>query len=87
MKKFIYKREDVYVHLEMQNMDLLQAAAEIGCITQEIYTELHRQDPTAADFFKTATILSMMHPDSPVWTVKEHGEDAVALCIMGKKPE
>lgn len=87
MKKFIYKREDGQVHLEMQNMDLTQAAAEIGSITQEIYTALHRQDPGAADFFKTATIMSMVHPESPVWTVKQHGEDAIALCIMGKKPE
>lgn len=88
MQKFIYKKEDDQVHLEMQDMDLTQAAAEIGSITQEIYTALHRQDPSAAGFFKTAIILSVMHPDSTVWKPKEHGEDAVALCIMGrKKPE
>ena len=87
MQKFIYKREDGQVLLEMQDMDLTRAAAECGEIIQEIYTELHRQDPRAADFFKTAIILSIMHPDSPVWTVKERGEDAEVLCIMGEKPE
>lgn len=85
MQKFIYKRQNDQVCLEMQEMDLTQAAAEIGSITQEIYTALHRQDPSAAGFFKTAIILSVMHPDSPVWKPKEHSEDAVALCIMGKK--
>lgn len=88
MQKFIYKREDGQVHLEMQDMDLTRAAAECLEIIREIYTALHRQDPSAADFFKTAIILSIMHPDAPVWKPKEHGEDAVAMCIMGrKKPE
>lgn len=88
MQKFIYKREDGQVHLEMQDMELTRAAAECGGIIQEIYTALHRQDPSAADFFKTAIILSITHPDSLVWKPKEHSETAVALCIMGrKKPE
>jgi hypothetical protein len=87
VKKFIYKDENGHVHMEMQGMYLTQAAAEIGHIAQEIYTALHRQDPGAADLFKTATIMALVHPDSPTWTVKEYGEDAVGVCIMSNKPK
>ena len=42
MQKFIYKRENDQVYLEMQDIDLTRAAAECGEIIQEIYTALHR---------------------------------------------
>jgi hypothetical protein len=85
MRKFVYQNENEQVHLEMQDMDLIQAAAEIGSIAQEVYSAVYRQEPAAAEQFKMAFILSAVHPDSPIWKPKEHSENAIEMCIIGKK--
>lgn len=85
MRKFVYQNENGQVRLEMQDMNLIQAAAEIGSIAQNVYSAVHRQEPAAAEQFKIAFIMNAVHPDSPVWTIKEHSENAIEICIMGKK--
>ena len=84
MSRFIYKSENGEVHLEIQNMDLKQAAAEVGHVVERLYISLKQQDPEAADFFRFAVIVAISHPDSPVWKGEHDNGDAITL-IMGKK--
>lgn len=87
MKKFLYSFENGNVHAEVHNMDLNECAAAIGSAAREVYSTLYRQDPKAAGVFKTAVVVAIAHPDSPVWEVKELDDDTIAIVAMGKKPK
>lgn len=84
--KFVYKNENGQTVIEAVNMDLIQLAAEVGQLCNNLYNGLYNQEPEAADFFKTAMIMTIAHPDSPVWRAKEQHEGDVSICLLGKKP-
>ena len=86
MRRFLYKHESDEVTMEIQNMDLKQAAEEVGIIAERLYISLKQQSPDAADYFKTMVVLLMTHPDSPIWSAEPVAGDVIAV-IMGKKPE
>ena len=86
MKKFIYKNENGERCVEAADMDMIQLASEIGELCRDLYNGLRRQEPEAARIFKTAVIMSIAHPDSPVWSTKEQHEGDVAICVLSKKP-
>ena len=84
--KFVYKNENGQTVIEAVNMDLIQLAAEVGQLCNNLYNSLYNQEPEAADFFKTAMIMTIAHPDSPAWMTKEQHEGDVSICLLGKKP-
>ena len=54
MKKFKYENDGTQIYLEAADMDMEELAAEIGRITQHLFTSLHNQEPMAALRFKMA---------------------------------
>ena len=86
MKKFIYKNENGERCVEAADMDVIQFASEIGELCRDLYNGLRRQEPEAARIFKTAVVMSIAHPDTPVWSTKEQHEGDVAICVLSKKP-
>ena len=84
--KFVYKNENGNTEIEAADIDLIQLATEVGRLCQDLYNSLHNQETEAADIFKTAMIMAIAHPDSPVWRAKEQHEGDVCICMLGKKP-
>lgn len=87
MQKFIYKRENGQVHIEAMEMSLTRLAAEVGELCRELYSGLYRQEPEAANIFKTSVVMAIAHPDSPTWNVKQQSEDGITICAPSKKHE
>lgn len=85
MKKFLYENDGEETRLEAADMDMLQIAAEIGRITNHFYTSLHRQEPEAARQFKTAVLIAIAHPDSPVWVPQNPKDGSTEILMLGRK--
>ena len=86
MSRFLYKNEDGDVTLEVHDMSITQAAAEVGTVAERLYISLKQQDPDAASLFKSAVVMAIVHPDSPVWNGEVQEGDFIAA-VFGKKPK
>lgn len=86
MKKFIYRNEHGHTHVEVCDMELLEAAAEIGSIARDLHTILSRQDLEAASLFRVAVMAGLGDPNSPVWSIREQREGDVTTLIMTDAP-
>lgn len=85
MKKFKYENDGTQIHLEAADMDMEELAAEIGRITQHLFTSLHNQEPMAALHFKMAVMVVIAHPASPVWVPQKASEGSSTMIMLGKK--
>jgi len=85
MKKFKYENDGTQIHLEAADMDMEELAAEIGRITQHLFTSLHNQEPMAALHFKMAMMVAIAHPASPVWVAQKPTEGSSTMIMLGKK--
>lgn len=85
MKKFKYENDGSQIHMEASDMDMDELAAEIGRITQDLFTSLHQQEPIAALHFKVAVMVAIAHPASPVWIVQKPTEGSSTMIMLGKK--
>lgn len=49
--------------------------AELFFLIQQIYRGIRRQNESAAETFRIATIGVLLDPNSPVWKEEDHGKD------------
>lgn len=84
MKKFIYENDGSQIHLEAADMDMIELAAEVGRIVQNLHTALARQEPIAADQFMKACFISMI-PGSPVWNIQQPTEGSSCIVMLSRK--
>ena len=85
MKKFKYENDGAgRIHLEAADMDMVELAAEVGRIVQNLHTSLIRQEPMAAEQFQKACFIAMI-PGSPVWNILEQGEGSSCIMMLGRK--
>ena len=85
MKKFKYENDGTQIHMEAADMDMEELAAEVGRITQHLFTSLHNQEPMAALHFKMAMMVAIAHPASPVWVPQKVSEGSSTMIMLGKQ--
>ena len=86
MKKFEYSCIDNEQHLQIENMSLTEAAAQIGYAARSAYSSIYHSDPAAAERFKVAVVMAISLPGSPTWDI-ESEEGRTAVVVMGPNKE